>query len=200
MNNSVNDVQPTEKEKLKMENEEIELMNQNPWSLGRMFKITVTKNNYLKDFVLSTEIFKVIYETKYRYFCLYNDKLDTFTINKPETPHWDNRNIISYDDFKKKTYPELYGFVWWVYVPRKHTNIMKQILHDIPIKNQKDIEITKLKEEIRVNKQKIQSIKDNIDYYNTQLGRNQTSLNILIDKLEKLSPSIEEMVQVNNDQ
>lgn len=200
MDNFMNDTRPTEKEILKMEKEEIALMNQTPWSLGRMFKITVVKDAVLKDFVLRSEIFKVIYESKYRYICLFKNKLNTFTVNKPDNPCWDYRNVISYEDFKKKTYTELYGLVWWVYVPRKHTNIMKQILRDIPIKNQKDIEITKLKEEIGVNKQKIQSIKNNIDYYNTQLERNQTSLNILIDKLEKLSPSIEEMAQVNNDQ
>lgn len=194
----MNDMQISEKEKLEMENEEIDLMNQTPWCLGRMFKITVTKDVVLKDFVLRSEIFKVIYETKYRYFCLYDDKLNTFTINKPDAPYWDNRQVISYDDFKKKTYPELYGFVWWVYVPRKHTNIMKQILRDIPIKNQKDIEIAKLKDEIYANKQKTQNIQNNIDYYNKQLERNQTSLNILINKLEKLSSTIEDIAQATD--
>lgn len=200
MSEIINGTQISGAEKIKMENEEIELMNQNPWSLGRMFKITVTKDTFLKDFVLRTEIFKVIYETKYWYFCLYNDKLNTFTINKPNVPYWNKQKVLSYDDFKKKSYPELYGYVWWVYVPRKHTNTMKKILRDIPIKGQKDIEITKLKEEIEVNKQKTQNIKNNIDYYNKQLERNQTSLNILIDKLEKLSSTIEGMAQVNNDQ
>ena len=196
--NFMNDIQISEKEKLKMENEEIDLMNQTPWNLGRMFKITVTKDIVLKDFVLRSEIFKVIYETKYRYFCLYNDKLNTFTINKPKYSYWNSQKIISYDDFKKKTYPELYGFVWWVYVPRKYTNIMKQILRDIPFKNQKDIEIAKLKDEINANKQKIQNIQNNIDYYNNQLEKNQTSLNILIDKLEKLSSTIEDITQATD--
>lgn len=53
----MNDIQISEKEKLKMENEEIDLMNQTPWNLGRMFKITVTKDIVLKDFVLRSEIF-----------------------------------------------------------------------------------------------------------------------------------------------
>lgn len=188
MNNSVNDVQPTEKEKLKMENEEIALMNQTPWSLGRMFKITVTKDSLLKDLVLNYEIFNVIYETKYHYFCLFKDKLNTFTINKPDAPYWnENKKIISYDEFKKKTYPELYGRVWWVYVTRKHTNIMKQILRDIPIKSQKDIEIMKLQEEINNSEIKINNIKNNLDYYTKEFKKNQANLENLIAKMEKLN-------------
>lgn len=75
---------------------------------------------------------------------------------------------------------------------------MKQILRDIPFKNQKDIEIAKLKDEINANKQKIQNIQNNIDYYNNQLEKNQTSLNILIDKLEKLSSTIEDITQATD--
>lgn len=73
-----------------------------------------------------------------------------------------------------------------MYVPRKHTNIMKQILRDIPIKNQKDIEIKKIQEEITNSKIKINNIKNNLDYYTKEFKKNQVNLENLIAKMEKL--------------